>query len=115
MSIYSRDRKKRLRDFDRIYLRKSESIKGWKLWQVHVVPDHPRENQEIDFWGHSGKDVILVTLQNSPARVREITTGPREPLRAFVHFPFEKVENAELIKLVDELDSGKICKRKKKR
>lgn len=105
MSRYSRARKKRIRNFKRIYLKDSFKVENWFIWQVHEVPNKIAEGAQFDYWGYNGQDVLLITLDNTIKYIKEIVTSPREPLRIFVGLSINKIERNELENLVTAINS----------
>lgn len=77
MSLYSRERKKRIRDFHRVR-RLDEKVENWYLNQVHFIPEYVEDKAEFDFWACNGKDVFLITVQNSTEYFKEIKKGHQE-------------------------------------
>jgi hypothetical protein len=115
MSLYSRARKKRIRDFKRIYLKDSFQVRNWFFWQVHEVPNKITYGAQFDFWGYNGQDIFLITLENTEKYIKEIATSPNEPLRVFVGMPINKNQKNKLEDLVTAINGSSIQKKKKKR
>jgi hypothetical protein len=115
MSLYGRTRKKRIRDFQRLYASSSKEIQGWMLWQVHEVPSPSPVGCEIDFWVYTGKDVILLTVQNGDGGYRKFRTTPRDPLHLKITMPFHRMDYSGFDELVRILISTGAPKQKTRR
>jgi len=114
MSLYSRERRKRIRDFKRIFSKRSIGVEGWELFQIHEYSADVSESVGVDFWGYSGEDVALITLVNDGQYLREVKTGPRQPLRLFVGMKFEAIDNEKIERLSQLLNDKNAPKRKRK-
>jgi len=116
MSLYNRERKKRLRGFDRIWRKNAVSIEDWLFWQVHKVPTKAAVGDFSDFWVRTPKDVFLLTVTNQTTNhVRGRGTPPRDAARVFVELPFRTLESSVLSEVRDLIKRSPIMTHKKSR
>lgn len=75
MAWYHKDRKKRLRDFQRVWAKNAYHSPYGDFWNVHPFADEedfllkiamkPEDCQSVDLWWRFEVDVALVTIQSN--------------------------------------------------
>ena len=95
MSYFARDKRKRCRDFDRVYGDGDFESNGWKVERIHQIPDPLVDGHSVDFWIRSEDDVMLVTLRKSEKQT--IHFNRRDP-RSHIHITL----NSDFVSLSDD-------------
>ena len=114
MSLYTRERKKRIRSYKRVHMKDSIEIGGSFFWQTHMIPEKIEKDAEFDYLVYNQKDMILLTIQNTKPYSKEIRkVSPRDCLRIYIGMRLEKPKDIKLEKVVAILK--KIRSMKKKR
>lgn len=64
MSLYSRARRKRKRQF-KVFIENSECVDGVYVFQIHQIPEKIDYGQEFDFWIVDAKDCYMMRIERS--------------------------------------------------
>ena len=104
MGYLSRDRKKRLRDFRRIYGNGDTQIGLWCIERIHQIPSPFTQGQPVDYWVNTGSDVILLTIESAAEeKLRFIKMEPRKCLHVTVFSQVDDLNDETFAVLVQRL------------
>ncbi len=108
MSVFSRNRRKRYRDFKKRLRnngRADRELGKWKLIDIHEIT-HPVElGGEFDFWAHNGEDVFLLRVRKS--EIEKITVckskGNESVIYLIAEINFEQLDNSFIKNILNEI------------
>ncbi|MCP3926949.1 MAG: hypothetical protein GY714_30695 [Desulfobacterales bacterium] len=102
MTYLNRDRKKRLRNFTKIYGDGEFQLGKWKLEPVHLIPEQIEYGQEFDFWISNGKDVFLLSCECSKIqRIFISKYNARKHIYIRFQGPFRKLELEDISNILN--------------
>lgn len=102
MSTYARSRKKRIRDFIRVFGVDVQNIAGMLVFQVHSLPKNIQYGQEFDFWIMNNKDCFLLRVIRSKENVIIFTRkNISEPLYCILQVDIEPTDILQCLAILN--------------
>lgn len=117
MSVWSRERRKRKREFDSAWAHSARTVQpeGWAWWNVHPLADEsdvldelsmtPADCTEVDVWWKTHRDVYLVHLETiqRERHHRFFTRGPRVQLSINWHTEGNPIQTQDVERFLREI------------